>query len=88
MRMTTREVCTLIYRVWAGFFFLFVLHGTARPQPPPGQSNPKPDSYTIKVDVNMVVLHATVETHKGVLVSGLSQSDFQVYEDGAAQEIK
>ncbi|HEV2349167.1 MAG TPA: VWA domain-containing protein [Terriglobia bacterium] len=68
--------------------FLIVLLGIAWPQKLPGVQDPKADPYTIKVDVNMVVLHATVENHKGVLVSGLSQSDFQVYEDGAQQEIK
>ena len=88
MRVTTREGCTSISRFLAIFFLLVVLPGTARPQQLPAQSNLKLDPYTIKVDVNMVVLHATVETHKGVLVSGLSQSDFQVYEDGTPQEIK
>jgi len=35
----------------------------------------------------MVILHATVQNHKGVLVSGLGKDDFQVYEDGALQKI-
>ena len=75
-------------RILAILFLLIVLPGIARPQKLQGPQNPKADPYTIKVDVNMVVLHATVESHKGVLVSGLSQSDFQVYEDGVLQEIK
>jgi len=36
----------------------------------------------------MVVLPATVQDHKGTLVSGLEKSDFQIYEDGVPQEIK
>ena len=48
----------------------------------------QPDEYTINVDVNMVVLHATAQDHKGVLVSGLKQDDFQVYEDGVLQQTK
>ena len=88
MIIGTREVGRMICRGLAIFFFLIFLPGIVGPQQLPGQSNPKPDAYTIKVDVNMVVLHATVETHKGVLVSGLGQNDFQVYEDGAPQEIK
>jgi Ca-activated chloride channel family protein len=47
-----------------------------------------PDEYTINVDVNMVVLHATARERKGVLVSGLNKDDFQVYEDGVLQPIK
>lgn len=44
--------------------------------------------YTISVDVNMVVLHVTVQNHKGASVSGLVQDDFQVNEDGVRQEIR
>ena len=53
----------------------------------PSQSRPG-DAYTIRVNVNMVVLRATAQDHKGTLVSGLGKGDFQVYEDGALQEIK
>ncbi|HLW89411.1 MAG TPA: VWA domain-containing protein [Terriglobales bacterium] len=44
--------------------------------------------YSIKVNVDMVVLRATAQDHKNILVSGLSQDDFQVYENGARQPIK
>jgi VWFA-related protein len=40
------------------------------------------------VSVSSVVLHATVENHKGAPVSGLGKGDFQVYEDGALQQIE
>lgn len=53
----------------------------------PSQSRPGGD-YTINVNVNMVVLRATAQDHKGVLVSGLGKDDFQVYEDGVLQPIK
>jgi VWFA-related protein len=36
----------------------------------------------------MVVLNATVRNHNGVLVSGLGKGDFQVYEDGALQQVQ
>ena len=39
------------------------------------------------MDVEMVILRATVQTHKGVLVSGLGKDHFQVYEDGVLQQI-
>lgn len=45
------------------------------------------DPYKISVNVSSVVLHATVENHKGVAVSGLGKDDFQVYEDGALQQL-
>jgi VWFA-related protein len=35
-----------------------------------------------------VVLHATAQDHRGILVSGLDKDSFQVYEDGALQQIK
>ena len=88
MSMGTRGGCRAICRTLAILFFLIFQPGIARSQKLQGPQNPKADPYTFKVDVNMVVLHATVESHKGVLVSGLSQSDFQVYEDGVLQEIK
>ena len=53
----------------------------------PSQSRPG-DDYTISVNVNMVVLRATVQDHKGILVSGLGKDDFEVYEDGVLQQIK
>jgi VWFA-related protein len=36
----------------------------------------------------MVILRATAQDRKNVLVSGLGKDDFQVYEDGALQTIK
>ncbi|MGA9980220.1 MAG: VWA domain-containing protein [Candidatus Sulfotelmatobacter sp.] len=44
--------------------------------------------YSIKVNVGMVVLRATAQDRKNILVSGLGQDDFQVYEDGVRQPIK
>ncbi len=50
-------------------------------------SDPR-NPYTIQVDVDVVVLQATVQDSKNVLVSGLNQDDFQVYEDRVLQPIK
>jgi Ca-activated chloride channel homolog len=46
------------------------------------------DEYRIRVNTNLVVLHATARDHKGALVSGLDKDSFHVYEDGALQQIK
>lgn len=42
----------------------------------------------ISVDVNLVVLHATVSDRRGQPVSGLQQQDFAVYEDDVPQSIR
>ena len=46
------------------------------------------DDYTIGVNVDLVVLHATALDHRGTLVSGLDKDNFQIYEDGTLQPIK
>jgi VWFA-related protein len=40
------------------------------------------------VDVDLVVLHATVLDRQGRFVSGLGERDFEVYEDGVRQSIR
>ena len=72
----------------AMFFFLIFLPDIGPSQQLPGPPNLKADPYTIRVDVNRVVLHATVQNHQGALVSGLGRNDFRIYEDGAPQQIK
>lgn len=47
----------------------------------------KRKEYTIGVDVNLVVLHATVLDHKGHMVNDLKENSFQVYEDGVEQKL-
>jgi Ca-activated chloride channel homolog len=54
----------------------------------PGQTGSPPGDATISVDVNLVVLHATVLNGKGGFVSGLQREDFHAYEDGAPQVIQ
>ncbi|MBI2817270.1 MAG: hypothetical protein HYX72_10050 [Acidobacteria bacterium] len=46
------------------------------------------DQYTISVDVDLAVLHATVENRRGEIVSGLNRQNFRVFEDGVLQEIR
>jgi VWFA-related protein len=46
------------------------------------------DAYTVNVNVNLVILSATVLDRHNALVSGLSKGDFQVYEDRVPQQIK
>ena len=54
----------------------------------PIASGQNADDVVIKVDTRLVVLHATVVDKNGRLVTTLSQSAFQVYENGAQQQLK
>lgn len=66
------------------FFFLMVLPGAARA--PAYQARPS-EQDVVRLNVDLVVLHATVQSNKRVFVSGLRKEDFQVYEDGVPQQI-
>jgi len=83
----TRDKHAFANRWLATFFLLMVLPGTAWAQEEPPPQTPESDPYTIKVDVDMVVLHASVRSREGVLVSGLDKDNFLVYEDGVPQQI-
>jgi Ca-activated chloride channel family protein len=58
------------------------------PPPPPGQEvGVSPQGGRIKVDVNLVVLHTTVNDDRGKFVDGLTQDNFRVYEDKVEQKL-
>ena len=86
--VSLRRECASTIRYLVALIFLIVLPSPARPQKDPPSKSLQGNEYTIQVNVDMVVLHATVQNHKGVLVPGLGQNDFQVYEDGDRQQIK
>ena len=54
--------------------------------PPPGQSSNQ-GGASIKVDVNLVVLHTTVIDDRGKFVDGLTADNFHVYEDKVEQKL-
>ncbi len=60
------------------FLAMVVLPGHAAQQP----------AFRISVDVDLVVLHATVTDRQGGFVSDLGEQDFGVFEDGAPQSIR
>ena len=43
---------------------------------------------TIRVDVNLVLVDATVKTKDGQIMSNLKKDDFEVHEDGVAQKVE
>jgi len=72
----------------AALVFLITVSGRARAQEPAPAPTRPGDEYTIKVSVDVVVLGAIVQDRKNILVSGLSQDNFQVYENGVLQPVK
>ena len=57
--------------------------------PAPGGQLPSTEKggFTLKVDVSMVLVEATVRDNKGRIASDLKREDFHVYEDGVEQQI-
>jgi Ca-activated chloride channel homolog len=58
--------------------------GQKQNAPPPSQPIP----FTIRSNVNLVVLRASVRDRRGAPVAGLEKRSFQVYEDRALQQIE
>jgi len=83
-----RKARATVSRFLAVLVFLFTLPSVVRPQAGSISELRPVEPYKISVSVSSVVLHATVENHKGAAVSGLGKEDFQVYEDGALQQLE
>ncbi|MDA0204154.1 MAG: VWA domain-containing protein [Acidobacteria bacterium] len=54
----------------------------------PASAQDEPQDTIISVDVQVVNVLATVRDKDGVLVSNLTQGDFELYEDGVLQDIQ
>ena len=50
-------------------------------------TSPEEQEPTIRLDVNLTLLHAAVVDHAGQYVAGLDQRDFQLLVDGAPRAI-
>ncbi len=53
----------------------------------PAQQKPQDGSFSIKVDVDLVILNVNVMDEKGVNVTNLKREDFVIYEDDVEQEV-
>ena len=73
----------------SGIFWL-ALAAVAFPAPDKPQEVASADGEAppISVDVDLVMLHATVTDHHGHLVANLTKDDFQVYENTLPQQIQ
>jgi len=61
--------------------------GAQPPIPPPVETEDQ-ESVRFSVNVDLVLLHATVRDRQGLFVSDLREQDFEVYEDGVRQRIR
>jgi Ca-activated chloride channel family protein len=60
----------------------------ARPQPAVGgETAPRRSTFTDRVEVSLVLLHASVLNKRGESILGLTTADFLLREDGVEQEI-
>jgi VWFA-related protein len=53
-----------------------------------GVQTPSPESFQISVNVDLVVLHATVTDRQGGFVSDVGEQGFEIYENGVPQRIR
>lgn len=67
---------------------LFVLSGWAHAQAVPPSNGGDQEDFRIAVEVDLVVLQATVRDRAGHTVTGLGEHNFEVYDDGAARPIR
>ncbi len=66
---------------------LFVLSRFAGAQVAPPNSGPDQENFRISVEVDLVVLQATVRDREGHAVKQLGQQNFEVFEDGRPQPV-
>src|ERR1700726_5029735 len=82
--MKSRKIC--LGRLPRGrIVFLFVFLASLSRNPAQAQNQ---GSGTIRVDVNLVVLDATVKTKDGQIMGDLKKEDFEVREDGIAKKVE
>lgn len=67
---------------------LFAVGRLAVAQVPPSGKGPDQDAYRISVDVDLVVLQATVRDREGHTAMELHRDDFTIFEDGKLQPIR
>src|SRR5580698_2554440 len=83
-----RGAASLVLTVLLSALLLPAPFSSSQAQEPSPSPNRPADEYTLKVNVDVVVLRATAQDRKNTPVSGLNKDDFQVYEDGVLQPIK
>src|ERR1035438_3669246 len=85
-----KQYCAGIRHYCTGMrlFLVFTAGALLLAQTPPPQQKLPDDLPTIKVDVDVVSVLASVRDKKNALVPNLEQKDFTILEDGKPQQIK
>lgn len=89
IKLDTINQCLIV------LFFLMFIPSFAKPKPDkpaqPAPSKlvkaPQEDPDAIEINTDLVVVHASVQNNKKAFISGLEKENFQVFEDGALQQI-
>ena len=79
--------CALAVTTIAFWAFAFLAELWAQGPVPGSLRPPETGEFTLKVDVNMVLVEATVRDHKGRIADDLKREDFRVFEDGVEQKV-
>ena len=77
-----------VYTLALPLLLLTGLVGDTAPQAPASTEAQSPPAYQISVNVDLVVLNATVRDGKGRFATDLGEQNFQVYEEGVLQTIR
>jgi Ca-activated chloride channel homolog len=87
-RTVSRRKLVSVGKYLFALLFLVALQGDARPPQSETSPSERREQETIRVSVDLVVLHATVQDRRRTLISGLDKEHFQIYEDGVLQRIE
>ncbi len=85
--MTTHNILRLLFLFSLGLVGLIDIAPAWLLQDPPAQATHDDATFSIKVNVDLVVLNATVVDEKGSNVTHLKREDFSIYEDDVQQQV-
>ena len=85
--LSMKRIVVLSFLIGAAVASLAAQSKSTSPAPPLSTVKDDPET-TIKVDVNLVNILASVRTKNGALVGNLEQTDFKIFEDGKEQQIR
>lgn len=84
---------TVLSRIGRSLLFLLlalpIFAKSHKPWQSPARANNQGDNQdTLKINVDLVVLHASVQNSDRLPISGLGKENFQIFEDGVLQQLE